>query len=163
MRGDAKETQTGRTKISNKTLCALGALARDKSDSPKSPGSRSFGSLEGETLSSRCGYQKNLQFLAQIIRHSNIRSNNFLRHKQNYQALAHKVFTLRRPRKTVISGKRIFPLLFALLPFHEQKVIVDKLKTLLDNSDQLEKQTGENRQYADKLMQAVLREAFEAD
>ena len=57
MRGDAKETQTGRTKISNKTLCALGALARGKSDSPKYPGSRSFGSLEGETLSSRCGYQ----------------------------------------------------------------------------------------------------------
>ncbi len=44
----------------------------------------------------------------------------------------------------------------------EQKIISEKLDKIMNDSDNLESNTERNRQYADKLMQVVLREAFES-
>ena len=52
-------------------------------------------------------------------------------------------------------------MLFALPPFEEQMAIVKKLEVLIDKCELLNEQTEKNEQYTDKLMQAVLREAFE--
>ena len=51
--------------------------------------------------------------------------------------------------------------LFPLPPYQEQKQIVNKTDELLDYINLLQTQTEKNGRYADKLMQAVLREVFE--
>jgi type I restriction enzyme, S subunit len=48
-----------------------------------------------------------------------------------------------------------------LPPFSEQHHIVEKINSLISNSDQLEKQIDENAKHSELLLQAVLKEAFE--
>jgi type I restriction enzyme S subunit len=60
-----------------------------------------------------------------------------------------------------ISRADLLNKLFPLPPNTEQKVVNNKVKSLLANCLQLQEQTKKNEQYADRLMQAVLREAFE--
>ncbi len=53
-------------------------------------------------------------------------------------------------------------LLFPLPPLSEQKVIVEKVETLMQELDKLEAEISQNKKTADSLMQSVLREAFES-
>lgn len=54
-------------------------------------------------------------------------------------------------------------LLIPLAPLKEQQRIVEKIKTLFSNCDQLEKQIEENAKNSELLLQAVLKEAFEGN
>ncbi len=49
----------------------------------------------------------------------------------------------------------------ALPPLPEQKAIVAKVEKLFAICDQLENQVDQNQRHAEKLMQSVLKEAFE--
>ena len=53
-------------------------------------------------------------------------------------------------------------LVFALPPFEEQKVIVEKVELLTQKCNELEEEIKMSEANADMLMQAVLKEAFEA-
>ena len=52
-------------------------------------------------------------------------------------------------------------LVFALPPFEEQKVIVEKVELLTQKCNELEEEIKMSEANADMLMQAVLKEAFE--
>ncbi len=62
----------------------------------------------------------------------------------------------------VISGKRVYPLITFLPPFSEQQVIAEKVETLMAKCTALEQEITQSEQYANMLMQAVLKEAFES-
>jgi type I restriction enzyme S subunit len=51
----------------------------------------------------------------------------------------------------------------SLPPFAEQKSIVEKVEKLMAICDEMEKEINQNKEYAEQLMQAVLREAFEGE
>lgn len=60
-----------------------------------------------------------------------------------------------------ISQTYLRDFLFALPPFEEQKVIVQKVETLMEKCRALEAEITQSEQHAQMLMQAVLKEAFE--
>lgn len=60
-----------------------------------------------------------------------------------------------------ISTTEIENLIFALPPFQEQQRIVTKVEQLMGLCDELEQQVQQSKTDAEKLLQAVLREAFE--
>lgn len=61
---------------------------------------------------------------------------------------------------TLNSGK-LLSLPIPLPPLPEQKVIVEKIETLMQKMDKLEVEISQNKKTADQLMQTVLKEAFE--
>jgi type I restriction enzyme, S subunit len=66
---------------------------------------------------------------------------------------------------TTVSGIRREKLLatpFPLPPLPEQKIIVEKVDALMKMCDEFEKKIKENKEMAEKMMGAVLREAFES-
>ena len=50
-----------------------------------------------------------------------------------------------------------------LAPYSEQRAIIDRVTSLMALIDELEKQVSERKELSEKLMQAVLKEAFEAN
>jgi len=68
-------------------------------------------------------------------------------------------YGVKMPRLGTSDGKKA---LFPLAPFSEQKCIVEKVDRLMELCDELEKQVKENQKNSESLMNAVLREAFEA-
>ena len=50
---------------------------------------------------------------------------------------------------------------FPLAPLEEQKVIVEKVETLMQKVSAMEEEIQKSEQNAEMLMQAVLKEAFE--
>jgi type I restriction enzyme S subunit len=59
------------------------------------------------------------------------------------------------------SGSKLKNILFPLPPFAEQQLIVAKVQQLQQQLSQLDAQIQQSRQYADQLLQSVLKEAFE--
>jgi type I restriction enzyme S subunit len=60
-----------------------------------------------------------------------------------------------------MNGELIDNLLVALPPLEEQNVIVEKAELLMSKCNALQKELKNSRNYANQLMQAVLKEAFE--
>ena len=63
---------------------------------------------------------------------------------------------------TGIRSSRLKLIPIPLPPLAEQKRIVSKVDELISLCDRLEEQINESKDNADKLMQAVLKEAFQA-
>jgi type I restriction enzyme S subunit len=62
-----------------------------------------------------------------------------------------------------ISQEYLKKFCFALPPHEEQKVIVTKVKQLMSWCDELEKKIEKRDAYQDKMMQAVVKQAFKTD
>lgn len=60
-----------------------------------------------------------------------------------------------------ISDSKLFPAPFPLPPLNEQKRIVEKVDGLMRLCDKLETQLAQSKEESDKLMQAILQEAFQ--
>ncbi len=67
----------------------------------------------------------------------------------------------RETAQPVISGKRVYPIIIALPSSAEQQAIVERVDKLMSMIDELEKQVTERKDKSERLMQSVLREAFE--
>ena len=61
-----------------------------------------------------------------------------------------------------ISLEQCRNMLFPLPPLAEQNAIVERVDRLLESVNALELQVTERKSYAQQLMQAVLKEAFES-
>lgn len=61
-----------------------------------------------------------------------------------------------------ISKNALLNILIPLPPIAEQKAIVEKVETLMQKCNALEQEITQSEQYANMLMQAVLKEAFES-
>lgn len=70
-----------------------------------------------------------------------------------------KVGGMKMPRLKTPDGKMA---LITLAPVIEQKAIVEKVETLLQKCNALEQEITQSEQYANMLMKAVLKEAFES-
>ena len=60
-----------------------------------------------------------------------------------------------------INDSKFFMSPFPLPPLNEQKRIVEKVNELMKLCDELESQLAQSKQESEKLMQAVLQEAFQ--
>lgn len=63
--------------------------------------------------------------------------------------------------KPGINRNEIYNLIVGLPPFNEQKRIVAKVDELMKLCDELESQLKQSKEESERLMQAVLQEAFE--
>lgn len=66
----------------------------------------------------------------------------------------------RESSQPVISGERVYPVVFGLPPHEEQKQIVFLVKSLLSLCDELEKKIEKRNSYQERIMQAVVKQAF---
>lgn len=66
----------------------------------------------------------------------------------------------RESAQPVISGQRVYPISLGFPSFEEQKEIVSKVKQLMSCCDELEKKIEKRDAYQDKMMQAVVKQAF---
>ena len=60
-----------------------------------------------------------------------------------------------------VNNKDINPILLQLPPFEEQKIIVSKINQLLEWCDELERKIEKRDSYQERIMQAVVKQAFE--
>ncbi|CAH9017635.1 hypothetical protein NURINAE_00468 [Candidatus Nitrosacidococcus sp. I8] len=90
----------------------------------------------------------------------NIRFANFFNNSEYSRNYYISISTGTSPSMKNISRDSIKLLPFPLPPLLEQQVIVTKVEQLLTLCDELETQTKQNQTYAENLMQAVLKEAF---
>jgi type I restriction enzyme S subunit len=67
----------------------------------------------------------------------------------------------RETAQPVISGKRVYPIIIGLPSRNEQQAIVERVDKLMTMIDELAKQVTERKDKSERLMQSVLREAFE--
>lgn len=95
-----------------------------------------------------------------LIRINDLCNNKFL---YNYLNLSYKYiysFTGGATTKT-ITKDAVKELLFPLPSILEQKTIVEKIEALMEKCSAMEQQITQSESYAEMLMQAVLKEAFE--
>ena len=69
----------------------------------------------------------------------------------------------RESAQPVISGQRVYPITLGLPPFAEQKAIVSKVNQLMSWCDELEKKIEKRDAYQEKMMQAVVKQAFKTE
>jgi type I restriction enzyme S subunit len=74
-----------------------------------------------------------------------------------------KIDSIGKGIKPGINRNEAYNLLVPLAPANEQKAIVEKVTKIMFLIDQLEKQIAERKELSEMLVQAVLREAFEAN
>lgn len=67
----------------------------------------------------------------------------------------------RETAQPVISGKRVYSIMIALPSSNEQQAIIERLDRLMAMIDELEKHVADRKEKSARLMQSVLREAFE--
>jgi type I restriction enzyme S subunit len=67
----------------------------------------------------------------------------------------------RETAQPVISGKRTYPTIFGFPPLDEQQIIANRLDSLMNILDELEKQVNEQKKQTEQLIHSVLRETFE--
>jgi type I restriction enzyme S subunit len=67
----------------------------------------------------------------------------------------------RETAQPVISGKRTYPTIFGFPPLDEQQIIANRLDSLMNILDELEKQVNEQKKQTEQLIHSVLWETFE--